>query len=71
MPEKEGIETIIALHRADPDLPIIAISGGGSSGGTDFLCMAEKLGARHTLLKPFRGDQLLGAVSESLSANSS
>ncbi len=65
MPEKDGIETIIALHRADPDLPIIAISGA-----TDFLGSAEKLGARHTLAKPFRGDQLLNAVSESLSANS-
>ena len=70
MPKKEGIETIIALHRADPDLPIIAISGGGRSGGMDFLCVAEKLGACHTLSKPFRGDQLLSAVSESLSANS-
>ncbi len=27
MPEKEGVETIIALRRADPALPIIAISG--------------------------------------------
>ncbi len=71
MPEKEGIETILALHRSDPDLPIIAISGGGRSGGADFLCIAEKLGARHTLSKPFRGDQLLGAVSESLSVISS
>ncbi len=70
MPEKEGIETIIALHRANPDLPIIAISGGARSGGTDFLDIAAKLGARHTLSKPFRRDQLLGAVSESLSANS-
>ncbi len=70
MPEKEGIETIIALHRANPDLPIIAISGGGRLGGTDFLCSAQLLGARHTLSKPFRGDQLLSAVSESLSANS-
>lgn len=71
MPKKEGIETIIALHRADPELPIIAISGGGRSGGTEFLSCAEKLGARHTFLKPFRGDQLLSAVNESLSANSS
>ncbi len=71
MPIKEGIETIIALHRADPDLPIIAISGGGRSGGKDFLSSAEKLGARHTLSKPFRGEQLLGAVSESLSGKSS
>jgi DNA-binding NtrC family response regulator len=71
MPKKEGIETIIALHRADPDLPIIAISGGGRSGGRDFLSSAEKLGACHTLPKPFRGDRLLSAVSECLSANSS
>ncbi len=70
MPEKEGIETIIALHRADPDLPIIAISGGGRSGDAGFLSSAEKLGARHTLSKPFRADQLLSAVSECLSANS-
>ena len=69
MPEKEGIETIIALHRANPDLPIIAISGGGRLRGTDLLCSAQLLGARHTLSKPFRGDQLLSAVSESLSAN--
>jgi CheY-like chemotaxis protein len=69
MPKKEGIETIIELHRADPDLPIIAISGGGRSGGTNFLSSAEKLGARHALWKPFRGNQLLSAVSESISAN--
>ncbi|MCH8809524.1 MAG: response regulator, partial [Proteobacteria bacterium] len=37
MPEKEGVETIIALRRADPDLPIIAISGGGRLDATDFL----------------------------------
>ena len=29
MPKKEGVETIIALHRSAPNLPIIAISGGG------------------------------------------
>jgi CheY-like chemotaxis protein len=66
MPEKEGVETIIALRRADPALPIIAISGGGRLDATDFLTMAKKLGARHTLTKPFRRDQLLEAVSECL-----
>jgi CheY-like chemotaxis protein len=67
MPEKEGVETIISLRRADPDLPIIAISGGGRLDATDFLTMARKLGARHTLSKPFRRDQLLDAVRECLS----
>ncbi len=66
MPEKEGVETIIALRQADPNLPIIAISGGGRLEATDFLTMAKKLGARHTLSKPFRRDQLLEAVCECL-----
>ena len=66
MPEKEGVETIIALRRADPDLPIIAISGGGRLEATDFLTMTKKLGARRTLSKPFRRDQLLEAVDECL-----
>ncbi len=66
MPEKEGVETILALRRADPELPIIAISGGGRLDATDFLTMAKKLGARHTLTKPFRREQLLEAVGECL-----
>src|SRR6185369_2584061 len=28
MPDREGIETIVTLHRERPDLPIIAMSGG-------------------------------------------
>ncbi len=66
MPEQEGVETIIALRRADPALPIIAISGGGRLDATDFLTMAKKLGARRTLTKPFRRDQRLDAVNECL-----
>ncbi len=66
MPEKEGVETIIALRRADPALPIIAISGGGRLDATDFLTMAKKLGARRTLTKPFLREQLLEAVGECL-----
>ena len=69
MPEKEGVETIIALRRADPDLPIIAISGGGRLEATDFLTMAKKLGARRTLSKPFRRDQLLEAVGDCLAGD--
>ncbi len=69
MPEKEGVETIIELRRADPDLPIIAISGGGRLEATDFLTMAKKLGARRTLSKPFRRDQLLEAVGACLAGD--
>ncbi|MSP49104.1 MAG: response regulator [Alphaproteobacteria bacterium] len=62
MPDKDGIETIMALKRNHPDLKILAISGGGRSGTMDFLDMARALGADETLQKPFRRAELLNAV---------
>lgn len=66
MPETEGIETIMRLHRTHPGLPIIAMSGGNPRGPGDFLSMAQLLGARVTLRKPFDCDALLGAVERIL-----
>ena len=66
MPEQEGIETIIGLRRENPDARIIAMSGGGRITAADFLGIARKFGARHILAKPFRRDQLLEAIRESL-----
>lgn len=65
MPEQEGVETIIALRREFPDLPIIAMSGG-SAGSGSFLKAALRLGARRTLEKPFGRVELLTAVREAL-----
>jgi two-component system, chemotaxis family, chemotaxis protein CheY len=62
MPEKEGIETIMVLKRAQPALKIIAISGGGRSGAMDFLEMARALGADEALQKPFRRAELLAVI---------
>lgn len=62
MPKKEGIETILQLRQKAPDLPIIAITGGGRSGRLDFLDVARKLGAAETLSKPFEPSELLAAV---------
>jgi CheY-like chemotaxis protein len=45
MPEQEGIQTITEMRRAKPDAKIIAISGGGRIGNTDFLQIALVLGA--------------------------
>ena len=67
MPEKEGLETILALRRSDPDLPIIAISGGGREGYPGYLEAAQPFGANHTLAKPFSQDDLLGVVESCLS----
>src|SRR5580698_9175142 len=41
MPDQEGIETIIALGRTHPELPVLAISGKDPV----FLRMATQLGA--------------------------
>jgi CheY-like chemotaxis protein len=65
MPEKEGIETIIELKKAYPDVKLIAMSGGGWYGTDIDFDMAKKLGA-HTLNKPFALQELLDVVSELL-----
>ena len=62
MPVMEGIETIRELRKISADAKIIAVSGGGRSGVTDFLGMAKKLGADRVIAKPFRPADLIDAV---------
>jgi CheY-like chemotaxis protein len=68
MPEREGIETILALRRMAPHLPIIAMSGGGRIGPGDLLAAAKRLGATTTLRKPFDDIELIGAIETALHA---
>ncbi len=62
MPGMEGIETIRAMRKSWPDLPIVAMSGGGRQGNVDFLTAAKAFGAKYVLHKPFRDYELLDAV---------
>lgn len=62
MPEQEGIETIIQLRRQDPNLRIVAISGGGRMKNLDFLRVAANVGADATLTKPFTTDELVEVI---------
>ncbi len=62
MPEVEGIETIRTLLQDQPDIKIIAISGGGRISNDDLLQMAGHFGAKLTLKKPFEREELLTAV---------
>jgi DNA-binding response OmpR family regulator len=39
MPEQEGSHTITEMRKAGPDSKIIAVSGGGRVGDTDFSCL--------------------------------
>lgn len=66
MPEKEGIETISELKKLDPEVKIIAISGGGHGGLGNYLQMAKLFGAKYALAKPFDMTTLLTAVRDVL-----
>ncbi len=62
MPEKEGVETITELKAAEPDLGIVAVSGGGRTRDLDFLRIAQDFGADKAIAKPFSEQDLLDAV---------
>ena len=66
MPDREGVETIGQHRRLNGSIPIIAMSGGGSVGGTLFLELAQQLGATRTLSKPIRNADLVRLVEECL-----
>ncbi len=64
MPEKEGIQTIIDLRHAYPNLKIIGMSGGGGMlGASHCLEMAQEFGANTVMNKPFGKQELLDAVA--------
>jgi DNA-binding NtrC family response regulator len=65
MPIQEGVETIITLHKEQPGLPIIAMSGGASHTQI-YLDIAGKIGARRVLSKPFTPKQLVETIAEVL-----
>ncbi len=67
MPEKEGVETILELRNQQPDVKIIAMSGGGPRSDV-YLKMCHQLGVCCTLTKPFSLERLIEAVDEALLA---
>ena len=67
MPNKDGIEVIMELLNANPELPIIAISGGRWAITAGFnLDSAEMLGVKGILQKPFTHQQLQDVIQETL-----
>jgi DNA-binding response OmpR family regulator len=66
MPEREGLDIIQELHRHQPALKIIAISGGGRINAKDFLVIARIFGAHRTFVKPFAIHELAAAIAELL-----
>ncbi len=66
MPDKEGLETIVELKGAYPELKIIAISGGGRTRNLDFLKLAGEFGADKIIIKPFSEEELMSGVNACL-----
>ena len=67
MPGLDGNDVISALRVLHPDVPVIAISGGGAIAKDELLLKAAKLGAVEVIMKPFEFRQLAGAVTRALS----
>jgi len=59
MPEFDGIELLMGLRKINPEIIIIAMSGGNKGHADSYLRMAEKLGANVILNKPFELSELL------------
>ena len=68
MPEKEGVEVILTIRAENPEIPLIAVSGGNLGNAESYLNMARKLGANATLAKPFSLSNLLETVDRLLVA---
>jgi len=66
MPEGDGFEMLNELRGREPQIPVIAMSGGGAQEGMDVLRIAGRLGAKKVLYKPFARRQLLEAIAEAL-----
>lgn len=63
MPTKDGLQTILDLRKEMPDLPVIAMSGGGTISKERYLAVASYLDRVITIAKPFSVDSITEAVS--------
>lgn len=66
MPKLDGVMVIDVIRRVDPDVPLIAISGGGNKITTND---PLKTASKHTaaaLRKPFTKEELRGALAKAL-----
>ena len=66
MPEKEGLETIREMKKMQPELRIIAMSGGGKISADNYLETAKIFGASRIIEKPFNQKDMVSAVKELL-----
>jgi DNA-binding response OmpR family regulator len=66
MPEQDGIGLIMELKKAKESLRIIAISGGGKAGPSNYLDIARTLGADAVFSKPFSLQDIMREIDKLL-----
>ena len=69
MPVMDGIELISQCRGLHPKLPIVAMSGGDFAGDTLRLADAGLMGALETVNKPYKAEDLYGAVDRALAGS--
>jgi DNA-binding NtrC family response regulator len=62
MPGQDGILTLRQIRKQFPDVKVIVISGGDSTGMLDLRRDAELLGAVKSLQKPFTAREIVDLV---------
>ena len=65
MPRKDGFQTIESLMENNPEISLIAMSGG-RNGSQSYLRVAGKIAACRTLAKPFNREALLEAIRSAI-----
>ena len=66
MPEKDGYETLFELLSIEPNVKVIAMTGGGWRETLDRLWDAQLHGASRTIPKPFSLSEMRRIVGEVL-----
>ena len=66
MPEMDGIEILVHIREVEPELPVVAISGGGFASADHVLEDAAQLGADAILAKPFEAGVVVETVGRLL-----
>ncbi len=67
MPDREGLETVMALKKDFPEIRVIAMSGGNARSKI-YLDIAARLGADHVLVKSFTAETLIQTIAQVMAA---
>ncbi|MDN5319037.1 MAG: two-component system, chemotaxis family, chemotaxis protein CheY [Thermovirga sp.] len=65
MPELDGLNTLLALKKLDPNAKVVMVSAMGQQ---NIVIQAIKAGAKDFVVKPFQPERVLEAVNKALSS---